>query len=139
LEISQRLRATLYIVVNTVTDFSAIVAVRFTHRKHWIKSKPSDEINRSGIGARIKCSRSAGRKKPSTIHPQIDEVASARLFFAEYCRVPFRQCKAEKVELLEISLARACGHFEDINPNQLIFVKEEKAIVPPCHRAPKKS
>jgi len=120
----------LDVVVNTVNDFPQLLRCDSTTGNNWIKIKViGTKSNRSGIGARIKCITHLPGEK--ALHPQIDEVHSGGGYFSQNdLRVHFGIGKAEKVELLEVRWpSGAVETLRDIQPNQVIFVKEGEGIV----------
>jgi hypothetical protein len=117
-------------VVNTVNDFPQLIRCDSGTGNNWIKVRTiGTKSNRSGIGARLKCvTKVAGEPKP---HEQIDEVRSGGGYFSQSdLRVHFGLGQASKVELLEIRWPSGqVDTMKDVQPNQLIFVKEGTGIV----------
>ena len=120
----------LDIVVNTINDYPQLLRCDSKTGNNWIKVKLiGTKSNRSGIGARLRCTSSpAGEKTP---HQQIDEVRSSSGYFSQNdLRIHFGLGKAEKVDLLEIRWPSGIVEaLKDIKANQLIFVKEGQGIV----------
>jgi enediyne biosynthesis protein E4 len=118
------------VVVNTVNDFPQLLRCDTHTGNNWLKVKTIGvKSNRSGIGARLRCvTHPPGEPKP---HQQIDEVRSGGSYISQNdLRVHFGLGKAAKVELLEIGWpSGATDTLKDINPNQLIVVKEGQGIV----------
>ena len=116
-------------VVNTVNDFPQLIRCDSQTGNNWIKVRTiGTKSNRSGIGARIKCVTTvAGESKP---HEQIDEVRSGGGYFSQSdLRVHFGLGHAGKVDLLEIRWPSGqVDTLKDIQPNQVIFVKEGAGI-----------
>jgi hypothetical protein len=116
-------------VVNTVNDFPQLIRCDSHTGNNWIKVRTiGTKSNRSGIGARIKCVTAvAGESKP---HEQIEEVRSGGGYFSQSdLRVHFGLGRATKVDLLEIRWPSGqVDTLKDIQPNQLIFVKEGSGI-----------
>jgi enediyne biosynthesis protein E4 len=117
-------------VVNTVNDYPQLIRCDSATGNNWIKVRTiGTKSNRSGIGARLKCvTRVVGESKP---HEQIDEVRSGGGYFSQSdLRVHFGLGQASKVDLLEIRWPSGqVDSIKDIQPNQLIFVKEGTGIV----------
>jgi hypothetical protein len=118
------------LVVNTVNDFPQLLRCDSRTGNNWIKVRTiGTKSNRSGIGARLKCtSRMPGQDK---LHEQIDEVRSGGGYLSQNdLRIHFGLGKAKKVETLEIHWPSGLSQIlKDISPNQLIFVKEGEGIV----------
>ncbi len=118
------------VVVNTVNDYPQLLRCDSRLDNNWIKIRTiGSKSNRSGIGARIKCTtHPRGEAKP---HQQIDEVRSGGSYISQNdLRVHFGLGKAEKVDLLEIRWPSGqVDTLKDIRPNQLIFVKEGEGII----------
>jgi hypothetical protein len=118
------------VVVNTVNDYPQLLRCDSSAKNNWIKIRTiGTKSNRSGIGARLRCvTRPADEPKP---HQQIDEVRSGGSYISQNdLRVHFGIGKAEKVELLEIRWPSGqIDTLKDIQPNQLIYVKEGQGIV----------
>src|SRR5438874_11494070 len=118
------------VVVNTVNDFPQLLRCDSRTGNNWIKIKTlGSKLNRSGIGARLKCVTHLPDEK--RLHPQIDEVRSGGGYFSQNdLRVHFGIGKAEKVELLEIRWPSGLVEtLKDIKSNQVIYVKEGEGIV----------
>jgi enediyne biosynthesis protein E4 len=117
-------------VVNCVNDFPQLIRCDSTLAHNWIKIRTIGvKSNRSGIGARLRCVvQMPGESKP---HQQIDEVRSGGGYFAQNdLRIHFGIGTASKVDLLEIRWpSGAIETLKDIQPNQLIYVKEGEGIV----------
>jgi enediyne biosynthesis protein E4 len=117
-------------VVNCVNDKPQLVRCDSTLKHNWIKVRTmGTRSNRSGIGARLRCvAQIPGEAKP---HSQIDEVRSGGGYFSQSdLRVHFGIGKAEKVNLLEIRWpSGAVDTLKDVQPNQVIYVKEGEGIV----------
>jgi hypothetical protein len=117
-------------VVNCVNDKPQLVRCDSTLKHNWIKVRTmGTKSNRSGIGARLRCvAQIPGEAKP---HSQIDEVRSGGGYFSQSdLRVHFGIGKAEKVNLLEIRWpSGAVDTLKDVQPNQVIYVKEGEGIV----------
>jgi hypothetical protein len=118
------------VVVNTVNDYPQLLRCDSRLENNWLKIKTiGTKSNRSGIGARLRCvTHPPGETKP---HQQIDEVRSGGSYISQNdLRVHFGIGKAEKVELLEIRWpSGALDTLKDVQPNQLIVVKEGQGIV----------
>jgi hypothetical protein len=118
------------VVINTVNDYPQLLRCDSRLHNNWIKIRTiGTKSNRSGIGARLKCvTHPAGEGKP---HQQIDEVRSGGSYISQNdLRVHFGIGNAEKVELLEIHWPSGqVDALKDLNPNQVIFVKEGVGIV----------
>jgi enediyne biosynthesis protein E4 len=118
------------VVVNTVNDFPQLLRCESSGRNNWLKVRTiGAKSNRSGIGARLRCvTQPPDESKP---HSQIDEVRSGGSYISQNdLRVHFGIGKAEKVDLLEIRWPSGqVDTLKDIQPNQLIFVKEGQGIV----------
>jgi hypothetical protein len=120
----------LDVVVNTVNDYPQLMRCDLRTGNNWLKVRTiGTKSNRTGIGARLKCvTKVAGENKP---HEQIDEVRSGGGYFSQSdLRVHFGIGKAEKVDLLEIRWPSGqVDVIKDINPNQLVYVKEGAGII----------
>ena len=118
------------VVINTVNDVPQLLRCDSRTGNNWIKVRTiGTKSNRSGIGARLKCvTKVAGESKA---HEQIDEVRSGGGYFSQNdLRVHFGLGKAEKVELLEIRWPSGqVDTLKNLEPKQLIFVKEGEGIV----------
>jgi enediyne biosynthesis protein E4 len=123
------------VVVNTVNDFPQLLRcdspVPSNASGHnWLKVRTiGTKSNRSGIGARVRCvTKPADESKP---HAQIDEVRSGGSYISQNdLRVHFGIGKAVKVDLLEIRWPSGLvDTLKDVQPNQLIYVKEGVGIV----------
>ena len=118
------------VVVNCVNDFPQLIRCDSKLQHNWIKVRTIGvKSNRSGIGARLRCVvQMPGESKP---HQQIDEVRSGGGYFAQSdLRVHFGIGKAAKIDLLEIRWpSGAVDTLKDLQPNQLIHVKEGEGIV----------
>jgi hypothetical protein len=118
------------VVVNTVNDFPQLLRCDSTVKQNWIKVRAiGTKSNRSAIGARLRCvTHPADEKNP---HQQLDEVRSGGSYISQNdLRVHFGLGKAERVELLEIRWpSGAVDTLKDIQPNQLIYVKEGQGVV----------
>ena len=118
------------VVVNCVNDFPQLIRCDSNLPHNWIKVRTIGvKSNRSGIGARLRCVvQMPGESKP---HQQIDEVRSGGGYFAQSdLRVHFGIGKATKVDLLEVRWpSGTVDTFKDLQPNQLIYVKEGEGIV----------
>jgi hypothetical protein len=117
-------------VVNCVNDFPQLIRCDSKLQHNWVKVRTiGTKSNRSGIGARLRCVvQMPGESKP---HQQIDEVRSGGGYFAQNdLRVHFGIGKAQKVDLLEIRWpSGTVDTLRDLQPNQLIYVKEGEGIV----------
>ncbi len=117
------------VVVNTVNDYPQLLRCDTTLANNWIKIRTiGTKSNRSGIGARLVCvTHPPGEEKP---HRQIDEVRSGGSYFSQNdLRVHFGLGRAEKVDVLEIRWPSGqVDTLKNIQPNQLIFVKEGAGI-----------
>jgi hypothetical protein len=117
------------VVVNTVNDYPELLRCDSTLANNWIKIRTiGTKSNRSGIGAHLVCvTHPPGETKP---HQQIDEVRSGGGYFSQNdLRVHFGLGKAEKVESLQIRWPSGqIDTLKNIQPNQLIFVKEGEGI-----------
>jgi hypothetical protein len=116
--------------VNTINGFPQLLRCDSQFSNNWIKVRTiGTKSNRSGIGARIKCVTHAPGE--SKLHEQIDEVRSGGSYISQNdLRVHFGIGKAEKVELLEIRWPSGqIDTLKNIEPNQLIFVKEGAGIL----------
>ena len=117
-------------VVNCANDFPQLVRCDSSLQNNWIKVRTiGTKSNRSGIGTRLRCVvQMPDTTKP---HQQIDEVRSGGGYFSQNdLRVHFGIGKAQKIDVLE--LRWPSGRVEilkDIQPNQLIYVKEGEGIV----------
>jgi len=120
----------LDVVVNTVNDYPQLMRCDLRTGNNWLKVRTiGTKSNRTGIGARLKCvTKVAGENKP---HEQIDEVRSGGGYFSQSdLRVHFGIGKAEKVDLLEIRWPSGqVDIIKDIEPNQLVYVKEGAGII----------
>ena len=120
----------LDVVVNTVNDYPQLLRCDLRTGNNWLKVRTiGTKSNRTGIGARLKCvTKVAGENKP---HEQIDEVRSGGGYFSQSdLRVHFGLGKADKVDLLEIHWPSGqVDVIKDINPNQLIYIKEGAGII----------
>lgn len=120
----------LDVVVNTMNDFPQLLRCDSHTGNNWIKVRTiGTKSNRSGIGSRLKCvTKPTGESKP---HEQIDEVRSGGGYFSQNdLRVHFGIGNAAKIELLEVHWPSGLVDvMKDIQPNQLIFVKEGEGIV----------
>jgi hypothetical protein len=118
------------VVVNCVNEFPQLLRCDSTLQNNWIKVRTMGvKSNRSGIGARIRCVvQMPGETKP---HQQIDEVRSGGGYFAQNdLRVHFGIGSATKIDLLEIRWpSGVVDTLKDIQPNQLVYVKEGEGIV----------
>jgi len=118
------------VVVNCVNEFPQLLRCDSKLQNNWIKVRAMGvKSNRSGIGARIRCVvQMPGETKP---HQQIDEVRSGGGYFAQNdLRVHFGVGSASKIDLLEIRWpSGVVDTLKDIQPNQLIYVKEGEGIV----------
>jgi hypothetical protein len=118
------------VVVNTVNDFPQLLRCDSTVKQNWIKVRAiGTKSNRSAIGARLRCvTHPADEKNP---HQQLDEVRSGGSYISQNdLRVHFGLGKAERVELLEIRWpSGAVDTLKDIQPNQLIYVKEGQGVL----------
>jgi len=118
------------VVVNCVNDFPQLIRCDSNLPHNWIKVRTIGvKSNRSGIGARLRCVvQMPGESKP---HQQIDEVRSGGGYFAQSdLRVHFGIGKATKVDLLEVRWpSGTVDTFKDLQPNQLVYVKEGEGIV----------
>ena len=116
-------------VVNCVNEFPQLVRCDSSLQHNWIKVRTiGTKSNRSGIGARLRCVvKMPGEPKP---HQQIDEVRSGGGYFSQSdLRVHFGIGKASKIDLLEIRWPSGLVQsFNDVKPNQLIYVKEGEGI-----------
>jgi enediyne biosynthesis protein E4 len=117
-------------VVNCVNEAPQLIRCDSSLKNNWIKVRTiGTKSNRSGIGVRLRCvTQMPGEAKP---HSQIDEVRSGGGYFSQNdLRVHFGLEKAEKVDLLEIRWPSGLVEtLKDIQPNQLIYVKEGEGIV----------
>jgi len=118
------------IVVNCINDSPQLIRCDSKLQHNWIKVRTiGTKSNRSGIGARLRCvAQIPGESKP---HQQIDEVRSGGGYFAQNdLRVHFGVGKAAKIDLLEIRWpSGTVDTLKDLQPNQLIYVKEGAGIV----------
>jgi len=117
------------VVVNTVNDYPQLLRCDSKSDNNWIKVRTiGTKSNRSGIGARLVCvTHPPGESKA---HQQIDEVRSGGGYFSQNdLRVHFGIGKAEKVDVLEIHWPSGqVDTLKDVQPNQLIYVKEGAGI-----------
>ena len=117
-------------VVNCVNDFPQLVRCDSSLQNNWIKVRTiGTKSNRSGIGTRLRCVvQMPGETKP---HQQIDEVRSGGGYFSQNdLRVHFGIGKAQKIDVLELRWPSGLVEtLKDIQPNQLIYVKEGEGIV----------
>jgi len=117
-------------VVNCVNDFPQLIRCDSKLQHNWIKVRTiGTKSNRSGIGARLRCVvQMPGETKP---HQQIDEVRSGGGYFAQSdLRVHFGIGKATKIDLLEIRWpSGTVDTLKDLQPNQLLYVREGEGIV----------
>ena len=118
------------LVVNTINDYPQLLRCDSRLHNNWLKVRTiGTKSNRSGIGARLKCvTHPAGETKA---HEQIDEVRSGGGYISQNdLRVHFGIGKAEKVDLLEIRWPSGqVDTLKELQPNQVIFVKEGAGIV----------
>ncbi|GAC1428331.1 MAG: hypothetical protein NVS9B5_01420 [Terriglobales bacterium] len=118
------------VVVNTVNGYPQLLRCDSRVKNNWIKVRTiGTKSNRSGIGARLKCvTHPPGETKA---HEQIDEVRSGGGYLSQNdLRVHFGVGKAEKIAILEIRWPSGqVDTLKDLQPNQLIFVKEGTGIV----------
>jgi hypothetical protein len=118
------------VVVNCVNEFPQLLRCDSKLQNNWIKVRTMGvKSNRSGIGARVRCVvQMPGETKP---HQQIDEVRSGGGYFAQNdLRVHFGLGNASKIDLLEIRWpSGVLDTLKDIQPNQLVYVKEGEGIV----------
>ena len=118
------------VVVNCVNDFPQLIRCDSKVQHNWIKVRTIGvKSNRSGIGARLRCIvQMPGESKP---HQQIDEVRSGGGYFAQSdLRVHFGIGRAAKIDLLEIRWpSGTIDTLKDLQPNQLIYVKEGEGMV----------
>jgi hypothetical protein len=117
------------VVVNTVNGYPQLLRCDSKLNNNWIKIRTiGTKSNRSGIGARLKCTTSVpGESKP---HQQIDEVRSGGGYLSQSdLRVHFGLGTVGKVDLLEIRWPSGqIDTLKDIRANQLIYVKEGEGI-----------
>jgi enediyne biosynthesis protein E4 len=117
-------------VVNCVNDFPQLVRCDSSLENNWIKIRTiGTKSNRSGVGTRLRCVvYMPGTTKP---HQQIDEVRSGGSYFSQNdLRIHFGIGKAQKVDILELRWPSGLMEtLKDIQPNQLIYVKEGEGIV----------
>ncbi|MGB7434407.1 MAG: CRTAC1 family protein [Candidatus Acidiferrum sp.] len=117
-------------VVNSANDLPQLVRCDSTLENNWIKVRPiGTKSNRSGIGTRLRCVvQMPGGSKP---HQQIDEVRSGGGYLSQSdLRVHFGIGKAQKIDLLELRWPSGLVEtLKDLQPNQLIYVKEGEGIV----------
>ena len=117
-------------MVNSVNDFPQLVRCDSSLQNNWIKVRTiGTKSNRSGIGTRLRCVvQMPGEPKP---HQQIDEVRSGGGYFSQNdLRVHFGIGKAQKIDILELRWPSGLVEtLKDIQPNQLIYVKEGEGIV----------
>ena len=118
------------VVVNCVNEFPQLLRCDSKLQNNWVKVRTMGvKSNRSGIGARVRCVvQMPGETKP---HQQIDEVRSGGGYFAQNdLRVHFGIGNASKIDLLEIRWpSGVVDTLKDIQPNQLVYVKEGEGIV----------
>ncbi|HLZ93017.1 MAG TPA: CRTAC1 family protein [Candidatus Acidoferrum sp.] len=118
------------VVVNTVNDYPQLLRCDSAQPRPWLKVRTiGTKSNRSGIGARLRCvTHPPGEPKP---HQQIDEVRSGGSYLSQNdLRVHFGLGQADKVALLEIRWPSGqIDTLKDIQPNQLVYVKEGEGIV----------
>lgn len=118
------------VVINTVNDYPQLLRCDSRLDNNWIKIRTiGTKSNRSGIGARIKCTTHP--RGETKAHQQIDEVRSGGSYISQNdLRVHFGLGKAEKVDVLQIHWPSGqVDTLKDIRPNQLIFVKEGEGII----------
>jgi enediyne biosynthesis protein E4 len=117
-------------VVNCVNDFPQLVRCDSSLENNWIKIRTiGTKSNRSGVGTRLCCVvHMPGTAKP---HQQIDEVRSGGSYFSQNdLRIHFGIGRAQKVDILELRWPSGLVEtLKDIQPNQLIYVKEGEGIV----------
>ena len=117
-------------VVNCANDFPQLVRCDSTLQNNWIKVRTiGTKSNRSGIGTRMRCVvQMPDTTKP---HQQIDEVRSGGGYFSQNdLRVHFGVGKAQRIDILELRWPSGLVEtLKDIQPNQLIYVKEGEGIV----------
>jgi hypothetical protein len=116
------------VVINNVNDFPELLRCDSTLNHNWIKIRTiGTKSNRSGIGARLRCTSGAGKDQMQ----QIDEVRSGGSYFSQNdLRIHFGLGKADKVSSLEIRWPNgAMETLKDIPANQLIYVKEGEGII----------
>jgi hypothetical protein len=118
------------VVVNCVNEFPQLLRCDSKLQNNWVKVRTIGvKSNRSGIGARVRCVvQMAGETKP---HQQIDEVRSGGGYFAQNdLRVHFGIGNASKIDVLEIRWpSGVVDTLKDIQPNQLVYVREGEGIV----------
>jgi enediyne biosynthesis protein E4 len=126
-------------VVNCVNELPQLVRCDSTLQNNWIKVRTiGTKSNRSGIGARLRCVvQMPGGTRP---HQQIDEVRSGGGYFSQSdLRVHFGIGKAQKIDVLELRWPSGLVEtLKDLQPNQLIYVKEGEGIVRNVPLSPQK-
>jgi hypothetical protein len=116
------------VVINNVNDYPELLRCDSTLNHNWIKIRTiGTKSNRSGIGARLRCTSGAGKDQMQ----QIDEVRSGGSYFSQNdLRIHFGLGKADKVSSLEIRWPNgAMEMLKDVPANQLIYVKEGEGII----------
>jgi hypothetical protein len=107
------------ILINTVNALPELLRCDSTNQNNWITIKAvGAKSNRSGIGARIKCTTEDGS--------QIDEVRSGGSYYSQNdLRVHFGLGKRDKVKTIEIRWPSGqADTLSDVAANQFITVKE---------------
>jgi hypothetical protein len=130
----------LDVVVNSVNDYPQLLRCDSAVGNNWIKIRTiGTKSNRSGIGARLRCITRPPDEAAS--HQQIDEVRSGGGYISQNdLRIHFGLGKARKVDLLEIRWPSGqVDTLRDLEPNQLIYIKEGEGIAkkmtfPPAKR-----
>jgi hypothetical protein len=117
------------VVTNCVNDYPELIRCDSRLNHNWIKVRTiGTKSNRSGIGARIKC---VTKSSDGKLHEQIDEVRSGGSYLSQNdLRIHFGVGTATKIEMIEVRWPSSqVDTLKDIQPNRLIYVKEEAGIV----------
>jgi hypothetical protein len=112
------------ILINTVNAAPELLKCERDNRNHWITIKAVGVTsNRSGVGARIKCTTDDGS--------QIDEVRSGGSYYSQNdLRVHFGLGKYDRINRLEIKWPDGrVDSFTGIAANQFLTIKEGSGIV----------
>jgi hypothetical protein len=112
------------ILINTVNALPELLRCDSTNSNNWITIKAvGAKSNRSGIGARIKCTTEDGS--------QIDEVRSGGSYYSQNdLRVHFGLGKRDKVKTIEIRWPSGQSDtLNDVAANQFITVKEGAGLL----------
>jgi hypothetical protein len=122
----------LDVLLNPVNDYPELLRCDSSTGNHWLKIRTiGTKSNRSGIGARIKCTTGT--------HQQIDEVRSGASYASQNdLRVHFGMGRATEAERVEIRWPSGqVDVLENVPADQLIHVEEGKGIVKKTSFPPK--